>query len=324
MAQNADLDKFINDLAFDVESAIQDYVGIVLANSVWPDGFPVAIEHHFDLANRELTLTATVPPPGEVPAVKEYKYVRARDEVASTTLPVKEQKERYAAAVWQVALRVLHEVFEADRAAEIHSISLTVGASHIAPHTGLPEFVPFAIVAADRATFALFRPGQCCPARHPGPPGCCPVQVAVRHDACRRIEGRARSGSGVRFNPPPGWPQPPAGWTPPPGWQPDPSWPASPPGWQLWLSDDPSPPPTSSPDSLPPTADPIAITETVAVPEPPPAAPAAPAAAEPEPAQPPSPNVTATAATSVSGPLRSHPGVGTRPRSGTGYERRGH
>ena len=38
------------------------------------------------------------------------------------------------------------------------------------------------------------------------------------------------------FNPPPGWPRPPKGWTPPKGWLPDPAWPAPPPGWQLWLS----------------------------------------------------------------------------------------
>lgn len=40
----------------------------------------------------------------------------------------------------------------------------------------------------------------------------------------------------VLFNPPPGWPKPPAGWSPPAGWTPDPSWPAPPDGWQLWLS----------------------------------------------------------------------------------------
>ncbi len=40
-----------------------------------------------------------------------------------------------------------------------------------------------------------------------------------------------------RYNPPPNWPQPPAGWTPPPGWQPDPSWGPPPPGWQLWETD---------------------------------------------------------------------------------------
>ncbi|MBI1381748.1 MAG: DUF4041 domain-containing protein [Planctomycetaceae bacterium] len=40
------------------------------------------------------------------------------------------------------------------------------------------------------------------------------------------------------FNPPPGWPRPPATWRPPPGWRPDPSWPAPPPGWQLWVRRD--------------------------------------------------------------------------------------
>lgn len=38
-----------------------------------------------------------------------------------------------------------------------------------------------------------------------------------------------------RFNPPPGWPPHPPGWTPPPGWMPDPSWPPPPPGWQFWV-----------------------------------------------------------------------------------------
>ena len=42
----------------------------------------------------------------------------------------------------------------------------------------------------------------------------------------------------MKFNPPPNWPQTPAGWTPPPGWEPDPSWPAPPFGWPLWVAED--------------------------------------------------------------------------------------
>lgn len=38
----------------------------------------------------------------------------------------------------------------------------------------------------------------------------------------------------IVFNPPPGWPRPPEGWTPPKGWSPDPSWPEPPPGWEFW------------------------------------------------------------------------------------------
>ncbi len=42
----------------------------------------------------------------------------------------------------------------------------------------------------------------------------------------------------ARFNPAPGWPVPPEGWTPPEGWQPDPTWPPAPEGWQFWVEDD--------------------------------------------------------------------------------------
>lgn len=154
--QNQRLAKLINDLAFDVESAIQEYVGIVLSNSVYPEIFPVLHEYEFNLANRELALTVLVPTPSTLPAVKEYKYVKAKDEITAASLPAKEQKDRYAGAVWQVAVRTLHEVFEADRAGKVSSIALTVGVSRVSPATGQPETVPLASVAADRETFSSY------------------------------------------------------------------------------------------------------------------------------------------------------------------------
>lgn len=66
---------------------------------------------------------------------------------------------------------------------------------------------------------------------------------------------------GMRFNPAPGWPPLPAGFTPEPGWQPDSSWPPAPPEWQLWVDDGqptavPAAPPATSamPYQAPPTA----------------------------------------------------------------------
>ncbi len=155
-ARNQELDRFINDLAFDVPDAIEEYVGIVLSNSVYPEAFPITHEHRFDLGTRELTLTVIVPEPTAVPAVKEYRYVKAKDEITHSTLPVKSQKDRYAGAVWQVAVRSLHEVFEADRAEKINSVALTVGVDRVAPATGRAETVPLVAVAADRQTFGEF------------------------------------------------------------------------------------------------------------------------------------------------------------------------
>lgn len=160
---NKHLAELTNGLAFDVESAIQEYVGIVLSNSVYPEVFPVSHEHDFSLASRELTLTALIPDPSAVPTLKEYKYVKAKDEISSTALPAKAQKDRYASAVWQVAVRTVHEVFEADRAGKIHSIALTVGVDRVSPATGQAETVPLVVVAADRETFSSFDLGNVVP-----------------------------------------------------------------------------------------------------------------------------------------------------------------
>jgi hypothetical protein len=60
------------------------------------------------------------------------------------------------------------------------------------------------------------------------------------------------------FNPPPGWPRPPASWRPPAGWTPDPAWPAPPDGWQLWLPADGS----QATDAVAPTQAPIPPSDT--------------------------------------------------------------
>jgi hypothetical protein len=49
--------------------------------------------------------------------------------------------------------------------------------------------------------------------------------------------------AGMRWNPPPGWPDVPGWWTPEPGWQPDPAWGPAPAGWQFWVPTDAPPPP---------------------------------------------------------------------------------
>lgn len=85
----------------------------------------------------------------------------------------------------------------------------------------------------------------------------------------------------ARFNPAPGWPPIPDGWTPPPGWQPDPSWPAPPPGWQFWVEDVPGATPPGGPAPSAPSPGEQAPDATHVLPSqspgsPPPSAPSAP------------------------------------------------
>lgn len=152
-AENRRLDTLIQGLAYSVEEAIQEYVSIVLGNSTYPDSFPVDHDFTFNSSLKELALTTMVPPPQALPTVKEYKYVRAKDEIVPAALTQKERKDRYASAVAQVALRTLHEVFEADRAARIQTITLTVATEAIDAATGRMKRTPLIAVATDRVSF---------------------------------------------------------------------------------------------------------------------------------------------------------------------------
>jgi len=150
---NQQLDQLIANLGYEVEDAIQEYVSIVLENSIYPVAFSIEHDFEFDSQTRELTMRVKVPHPSDVPSVREYKYVKAKDEINEAALTQKAQKERYAGAIAQVALRSLHEIFEADRAARIQTISLIVTTEGISPATGQMEGTPLLAVGTDRDTF---------------------------------------------------------------------------------------------------------------------------------------------------------------------------
>jgi restriction system protein len=154
--KNAELDALISNLAYGATEAVEEYISIVLSNSVYPEHFPVRHEFTFDSSTAELSLRCLVPGPDQVPTTKAYKYAKAADEITEATLPQKATRERYAGAVNQVALRSLHEVFEADRRGLIQSITLQVGTETIDPATGVEAYVPFVAVGADRVTFTGF------------------------------------------------------------------------------------------------------------------------------------------------------------------------
>ena len=154
--QNEQLDELIANLGYGTPDAVQEYVAIVLGNSVYPEQFPVQHTFMFDPNAAELALRVTIPEPKTLPTAKHYKFLKASDEIVSVPLSQKECKDRYARAVHQVALRSIHEVFEADRRGLIRTIALEVATSAIDESTGIRRDVPLVIVGAERDTFMTF------------------------------------------------------------------------------------------------------------------------------------------------------------------------
>ena len=150
---NLKLDQLKANLGYGVEEAVQEYVSIVLSNSVYPESFPVEYDFSFDSTHGELTMKCFVPKPASVPNVRQFRYVKTKDEITKTGHTQKAQKDRYANAVASVAVRTLHEVFEADRVGRVQTISLVVATEDIHPGTGHMTETPLVAVASDRATF---------------------------------------------------------------------------------------------------------------------------------------------------------------------------
>ncbi|MDF1659661.1 MAG: hypothetical protein P1U58_18750 [Verrucomicrobiales bacterium] len=153
---NEEVDQLINNLEYGVVDSIHEYVTIVLSNSVYPSCFRVGYDFVFAPETAELELRVLVPGPSKLPTTKAYKYTKSSDEISSTELSQKACKDRYASAVHQVAIRSLHEIFEADRRGLIKTISLEVGTETINPATGKEDYVLFVATGAEREAFLSF------------------------------------------------------------------------------------------------------------------------------------------------------------------------
>jgi restriction system protein len=157
VAYNAEVDRFAAAVAGADPASVVEYFAMVLGNSVYPDDFP----QHFRLAflpkQRHLLIEYHLPPIEVVPAVKEYRYDKMRDDLAAVPRDQAEIRRRYVEIIAQVALRTVHEIVEADRGALVGQISFNGIVDTIDRRTG--RFVRPCLVSlkTDRDTFAAIK-----------------------------------------------------------------------------------------------------------------------------------------------------------------------
>lgn len=151
--ENRDLDELIARYRQGEASAVEECCSIVFESSVYPKEFEPHADFTYEQQNRELSISLQLPAPDDLPTTRAFKYVKARDEIDETALPLKEQRERYANLIYSITLRTLHELLEADRADHIEYVALVAGVDHVDPATGLETRTPLVAVAVRREDF---------------------------------------------------------------------------------------------------------------------------------------------------------------------------
>lgn len=95
-------------------SVITDYCEMVLSNSVYPDYFPQEWDIEYNYETQILIVDYSLPDINSIPTLKSVKYVMSRDEFTETHLSAGGLNKLYDDLLYQIALRTIHELYEAD------------------------------------------------------------------------------------------------------------------------------------------------------------------------------------------------------------------
>ena len=113
-ASHEAIDQRRQDYLAEDSDAITDYCGMVLDNSRYPDWFSQDYELEYKLSNKILIVDYQLPVPDALPRLSEVKYVASRQDFNEKQISQRQIDQTYDSMLYQVALRTLHELFEAD------------------------------------------------------------------------------------------------------------------------------------------------------------------------------------------------------------------
>lgn len=119
---NSEIDEFRKNLAAADPASVARYFTMVLEASDYPEGFPQRAKLAYVPESKQIVVEYDLPAFEIVPKEASFKYVKTKDEITSTDRPLTKRKALYASITAQVALRTIHEIFEADRTALIDVI----------------------------------------------------------------------------------------------------------------------------------------------------------------------------------------------------------
>lgn len=121
------------------KDAVEEHAELVLNASEYPDWMHPDFSVAYDPANGILVVDYELPEFDAVPTLKEVTFVASRDEFKEKHLTESQRKKLYDSVLYQIALRTLHELFEADRAGCLTMITFNGWVTSVNPGTGKSE-----------------------------------------------------------------------------------------------------------------------------------------------------------------------------------------
>ena len=150
---NATIDKKHETYLQGETEAILDYFDIVLSSSEYPDYLPQSYDIDFNPEGNFLVVNYQLPNSATIPTVKEVKYIQSRDKFKENHIPKTKFNKLYDNLLYQIALRTIHELFEADKINAITFVVFNGYVKSVDPATGQEKVACILSLQANRKEF---------------------------------------------------------------------------------------------------------------------------------------------------------------------------
>ena len=137
------------------QEAVEEYCDLVLSNSAYPDYFPRNWFLEL-LPQRLLVVAYQLPVPEDLPDVESYRYDDASDKLSENRLQPETKAALYDSAVFQICVRTIHELLEADVVSAIDSVVFNGFVESVDPATGKTKSKTIVSVRTDKEDFNTF------------------------------------------------------------------------------------------------------------------------------------------------------------------------
>jgi restriction system protein len=151
--ENKEIEEFKKAYFENDREAILAYNTMVLERSEYPVNFPQEFKVTYSVDSKELVIDYELPNKDIIPAVQEFKYIKSRDLIDKKPKKAKEIADIYADLICSIALRTIHEIFEADQNDSVQVVTFNGFKKAVDKSTG-KDIAPFII--SIRVTKAAF------------------------------------------------------------------------------------------------------------------------------------------------------------------------
>ena len=122
-AANAKVDALEADWRNGRPEAIEEHASIVLDASDHDDVVPKQWDIQYDPDRKLLLVEYELPTPDDLPTTKSVRFVASTGELKETSIPERDKKALFDDLCYQLCLRTIHELFEADTLGHLDAIA---------------------------------------------------------------------------------------------------------------------------------------------------------------------------------------------------------